>query len=115
MEAATASASTTYFDRPETSGNARISSGRGRLGMSGVMSTNGIPQCLALKTKRSLRLQLLTSSSHALALGRLDTVSYQWVKWANSGAIFISAKRAPKSIATKAVMSAIVKRSPATN
>ena len=45
--------------------------------------------------------------AYALALGRLDTVSYQSVKW-------LSAKRAPISIATSAVMSAIVKRSPAT-
>src|SRR5262249_51170273 len=53
--------------------------------------------------------------SHAHALGRLDTVSCQRVKWANSGAILISARRPPISIATNAVMSAIVKRSPATN
>ena len=45
--------------------------------------------------------------ANGLALGRLDTVSYKSVKW-------LSAKRAPMSIATSAVMSAIVKRSPAT-
>src|SRR5262245_54108894 len=53
--------------------------------------------------------------SYALALGRLDTSSCQRVKYASSGAIFMSAKRHPISIATNAVMSAIVKRSPATN
>src|SRR5215469_9639212 len=53
--------------------------------------------------------------SHAPALGRLDTVSCQRVKWASSGAILISARRPPISIATNAVMSAIVKESPATN
>ena len=54
-------------------------------------------------------------SSHALALGRLDISSYQRVKYASSGAILMSAKRPPISIATNAVMSAIVKRSPARN
>src|SRR5262245_29102294 len=54
-------------------------------------------------------------SSYAAALGRLDTLSYQRVKWVNSGSIFISARRPPMSMATNAVMSAIVKRSLATN
>src|SRR5262245_17143527 len=53
--------------------------------------------------------------SYALALGRLDISSCQRVKYASFGAIFMSAKRPPISIATNAVMSAIVKRSPATN
>ena len=44
----------------------------------------------------------------ALALGRRDAASCQRVKWGNSGAIFMSAKRPPISIATNAVMSAIV-------
>jgi hypothetical protein len=57
----------------------------------------------------------LPSTSYALALGRLDTSSCQRVKCASFGAIFMSAKRPPISIATNAVMSAIVKRSPATN
>src|SRR5262249_36071884 len=52
---------------------------------------------------------------HALALGRLETALYQEVRLASRGAIFMSAKRPPMSIATSAVMSAIVKRSPATN
>jgi hypothetical protein len=53
-------------------------------------------------------------SAYALELGRLDTSSCQRVKYASSGAIFMSAKRPPISIATNAVISAIVKRSPAT-
>jgi hypothetical protein len=53
-------------------------------------------------------------SSHALALGRLDTTWCQRVNRVSSGAIFMSAKRPPMSIATSAVMSAIVKRSSAT-
>src|SRR5215831_16180347 len=44
--------------------------------------------------------------SYALALGRLDISSCQRVKYASFGAIFMSAKRPPISIATNAVMSA---------
>src|SRR5215831_12989958 len=52
---------------------------------------------------------------HALALGRLETALCQRLKLESSRATFMSAKRPPMSIATSAVMSAIVKRSPATN
>ena len=45
---------------------------------------------------------------HALALGRLETALCQRVKLESSGEIFMSAKRPPMSIATSAVMSAIV-------
>ena len=59
--------------------------------------------------------QISCEANYALALGRLETALCQRVKLASSGAIFMSAKRSPMSIATSAVMSAIVKRSPATN
>src|SRR5262249_29011117 len=52
---------------------------------------------------------------HAMALGRLETVLCQRAKLESSGAIFMSAKRSPMSTAASAWMSAIVKRSPATN
>ena len=50
-----------------------------------------------------------------IELMSFDPSSCQWVKYASAGAIFMSAKRPPISIATNAVMSAIVNRSPATN
>ena len=77
---------------------------------------------LRLPCSRQRRARLMAARSsqclrtpHALALARFDTVSCQRLKWASFGAIFMSAKRPPMSIPTRAVMSAIVKRSQATN
>ena len=92
----------------------RISMGRDQSARIGALAKLA-PGCAGGIAREMESNRPLPSSSYALAHGRLDTSSCQRVKYASFGAIFMSAKRPAISIATSAVMSAIVKRSPATN
>ena len=92
---------------------------RGGAAAVGVCVRGDHPFCASHQSRSAVMQATWTQwpleEDHALALGRLKTALCQRVKLESSGAIFMSAKRPPMSIATSAVMSAIVKRSPATN
>src|SRR6516164_10635994 len=64
-------------------------------------STASLPGPMLINCTQTESMPL--EEDHVLALGRLETALCQRVKLESSGAIFMSAKRPPMSIATSAV------------